>query len=189
MTTPFVSPHVIETSRLRLRQWREADKASFAAMSADPEVMYYFPSTLDAEASAQLIERFAERITVNGWGFWAAELKSSGECIGLIGLHLQDAESGIPHAPLVEIGWRIARSHWRQGYAEEGARAALRFAFDTLGLDRVYAFTAVVNEPSCRLMTKLGMRNIMQDFDHPKLAQGHRLERHYLYMIERSDFA
>ena len=180
-----VTPQMIETSRLRLRQWRETDRLPFAAMSADPEVMRYFPSTLDAGASAQLIERFAAGIAARGWGFWAVELKSSGAFVGLIGLHPQDAESGIPHAPLVEIGWRIARPHWRQGYAEEGARAALRFAFDTLGLERVYAFTAIVNEPSRHLMTKLGMRDTADDFDHPKLEQGHRLERHCLYVRER----
>ena len=175
----------LKTPRLRLRQWTEDDLAPFAEMSADAEVMRYFPGTLSADESTRLVERFAEGIRERGWGFWAVELIESGAFIGLIGLHPQGAESGIPDSPLIEVGWRIARPYWRRGYAEEGAREAMRFAFEMLRCDALYAFTVVNNHPSRQLMVKLGMRDTGHDFDHPKLPIGHRLRRHCLYVTTR----
>jgi ribosomal-protein-alanine N-acetyltransferase len=87
----------------------------------------------------------------------------------------------------VEIGWRIARAWWGQGYATEGARAALEAAFTQLGLDEIVSLTVAANTRSRRVMERIGMsHDPADDFDHPRLAQGHPLRRHVLYRIDRA---
>ena len=93
-----------------------------------------------------------------------------------------------PFTPCVEIGWRLSASHWGRGLATEGAREVLRYAFEELGLEEVVSFTVPDNLRSRRVMEKLGMvRDPGEDFDHPKLPQGHVLQRHVLYRIRAAD--
>ncbi|MGR5142241.1 GNAT family N-acetyltransferase [Photobacterium sp. DNB23_23_1] len=173
----------LETDRLILRQWKRDDYPDYANLNADPTVMQYFPAVLSQQESDAQAARITQLIAERGWGFWAAELKSTGKFIGFVGLHSQDLHSGIPNAPFVEIGWRLAKVHWGKGYAPEAARKALQYAFEQLRVPSVYAFTALPNTPSQRVMDKIGMVNIGQDFNHPKLPQGHSLQRHCLYQI------
>jgi RimJ/RimL family protein N-acetyltransferase len=92
--------------------------------------------------------------------------------------------------PCVEIGWRLAYDHWGRGYAPEAARASLGFGFETVGLDEIVSLTAPANLRSRRVMEKIGMtRNEADDFDHPRVADGHALKRHVLYRLKRSDWA
>ena len=100
-------------------------------------------------------------------------------------MHYKAADSGIPNAPLVEVGWRLGAEFWGKGYAPEAARAALGYAFTTLGLEAVYAFTALPNRASRRVMEKIGMVDTGEDFDHPDLPEEHWLARHCLYRIGR----
>lgn len=111
-------PGIIEfdTERLRLRQWQASDRAPFAALNADPAVMAFFPSLLTRAESDAMADRCASLITQRGWGFWAVELRRSGEFIGFVGLHQPSAE--LPFAPCVEVGWRLA--------APTGARVSPR---------------------------------------------------------------
>ncbi|MFM2484323.1 GNAT family N-acetyltransferase [Celerinatantimonas yamalensis] len=176
----------METQRLVLRQWRRDDYAHYAKLNADQQVMRYFPTTLSKQQSNLQAQRIQHLIAENGWGFWAVELKSTGQFIGFVGLHRQAEDSGIPNAPFVEIGWRLAAEFWGEGYAPEAAEKALEFAFNTLAVPCVYAFTALANIPSQRVMEKIGMVNTHQDFNHPQLATGHWLERHCLYQMTRS---
>lgn len=174
---------MLETKRLILRQWQDADYPHFARMCADPEVMKYFPSVLTESESHQLADRIRALIDKNGWGFWAVELKSTREFIGFVGLNAQDGESGLPNAPMLEIGWRTASQHWHKGYATEAAEQAIRYAFFVLGVDDVYSFTAKANIPSQMVMKRLGMVNTCMDFNHPRLPEGHELQCHCLYKI------
>ncbi|MFT8211678.1 MAG: GNAT family N-acetyltransferase [Symbiopectobacterium sp.] len=112
-------------------------------------------------------------------------MKSSGEFIGFIGLHELQAESGIPHAPLIEAGWRLQARHWGNGYATEGAKYAIRYTFEKLDAPAVYAFTPLQNLASQRVMIKIGMTNTGDDFNYPKIPAGHALERFCLYAIAR----
>jgi RimJ/RimL family protein N-acetyltransferase len=178
----------METQRLILRQWTSADLAAYATLNADPLVMKYFPSTLTREESDAQVDIIRNLITERGWGFWAVELKSTNEFIGFVGLHAQNESSGIPHAPFSEIGWRLSSQHWGKGYAPEAASKALEFAFETLNEPSVYAFTTLSNEPSQKVMRKLGMVNVKHDFNHPKLPEGHPLERHCLYRITKDEW-
>lgn len=179
---------MIETSRLILRQWRESDREPYRRLNADPQVMRYFPSRLTSEQSDSQLDVLRQLINLNGWGFWALEIKQTQEFIGFVGLHQQAEDSGIPNAPLVEIGWRLDVHHWGKGYAPEAACAALDYAFRQLNLEQVYSFTALTNVPSQRVMEKIGMLNTGQDFDHPKLPTGHELKRHCLYRMTREQW-
>ncbi len=176
----FPTPREIETDRIRLRQWREEDFAPFAALTADLEVMRYFPTTLSAEESAALAGRYRDLIAERGWGFWAAEEKASGDFMGFIGLHIPTAP--LSFAPCVEIGWRLARKWWGQGLATEGARGALEFGFRELDLDEIVSFTALVNHRSEAVMRRLGMRRD-STFEHPFVPPGHVLREHCLYRL------
>ena len=172
---------MIETERLVLRQWREQDRAPFASMNADPEVMQYFPAIKNREQSDQNIDAFRDSLDQNGWGFWAAELRRSGEFIGFIGLKSQQTE--LPLSPCIEVGWRLRKQYWRQGYASEGALASLQFAFEQIAADQIVSVTPVLNLPSIGVMRKIGMIDAEQNFDHPAVASGHRLSEHVLYII------
>jgi RimJ/RimL family protein N-acetyltransferase len=174
----------IETPRLLLRGWRDADVESWAEMNADPRVMEFFPRTYDrarAEAMACEIRTQLER---NGYGWWIVEIKESGRFAGVI--CIDDVGYEVPFAPPREVGWRLAFDAWDHGYATEGAAAALDFAFHTLGWDEVVAMTAALNIRSQRVMERLGMkRDLAGDFEHPRIEEGHRLRRHVLYRIRK----
>ncbi len=177
---------VLETERLLLRQWQKRDLKPFAELTADPLVMQHFPSVLTRYESDELVKKLQNHISEHGWGFWAVELKSIGECIGLVGIIHQSGD--MPHSPFVEIGWRLSSKHWRKGYTLEAAKATLNFAFQSVAVESVYAITTLDNLPSIGVMEKLGMINQEQDFNHPALPINHPLSRHCLYKIERSQF-
>ena len=173
---------MLETDRLILRRWKDSDREPFAAMNADPRVMEFFPATLTREESDAFIERIESHFENHGFGLFAAELKSDGSLIGFIGLHASTFQAHF--TPCVEIGWRIGVPYWNKGLATEGAREVIRFAFERLRLDRLVSFTSPENVASRRLMEKLGMtHNPADDFDHPRLPEGHRLRRHVLYQL------
>ncbi len=178
---------IIQTRRLHLRPWREKDFVSFAELNADPRVMQYFPSILNREESDSLAKRLKVFIEENGWGPWAVEVPHVADFIGFIGLFPVPFKAHF--TPAIEIGWRIAYEFWGQGFAIEGARAALEFGFEKLHLEEIVSFTAVVNQRSQKLMKKLNMQHDPgDDFNHPRLPKGHPLEPHVLYRIKRCDF-
>ena len=171
------------SKRLALRQWRLEDRQSFRQMGQDSEVMRHFPSLLSFAESDQLAQRIYDLIDKQGWGFWAVELLETKKFIGFVGLHKQEVSSGLPHTPFAEIGWRLSREYCGKGYAYEAAQLALQYAFEVLNCEQVYAFTSLTNHPSRRLMVKLGMADLKEDFDHPKVNVP-SLKRHCLYVIE-----
>jgi RimJ/RimL family protein N-acetyltransferase len=174
----------LRTERLVLRRWRQEDRAPFAEMNADAEVMRHFPSTLTREASDALVEQVERHFRSHGFGFWAVETREGAPFIGVVGLGVVTFEA--PFTPSVEFAWRLAREHWGKGYATEAARAAMAYGFGALGLDEIVAFTTPANTASRRVMEKLGMtRDPREDFDHPNLAAGHPLRRHVLYRARR----
>jgi len=180
-------PGVIETGRLLLREWKQSDREPFAAMNADPRVMQFMPTILTHEESAAVSERIEAHFREHGFGLFAAELRETGAFIGYIGISVPSFHAKF--TPCVEIGWRLAAEHWGRGLATEGARAVLRYGFETLGLEEVVSFTVPANLASRRVMEKIGMRrNEAEDFEHPGLPEGHPLRKHVLYRLERSEF-
>ena len=180
VSTTATQPIEFETERLKLRAWQEADLQPFAQLNADQDVMRYFPSVLTLKQSDDLAHKFQSLILEHGWGFWAVELKATGQFIGFTGLNAQPEQ--FIFSPCVEIGWRLAKPYWHQGYATEAAKACLQFAFNTLKLNEVVAFTAVHNTASEHVMQRLGMQ-AMYEFNHPALTQESPLSRHILYKI------
>ena len=174
----------LRTERLLLRRWRDGDLAPFAQLNADPEVMEHFPAPLTPAESDAMVARIEATFDDRGFGLWAVEVAKTGTFAGFVGLWWAAFDAHF--TPAVEVGWRLARSHWGHGYATEAARAATADGFGRLGLAEIVSFTAVVNPPSRRVMERLGMTHDPgDDFDHPALPPGHRLRRHVLYRLAR----
>lgn len=181
---------MIKTQRLILRPWQDEDLKAFALMNADLRVMEYFPSVLNQVESDKLAKRIQSKIDEKGWGFWAVSLSDTQEFIGMVGLNdLEPSSFPVPFVPAVEIGWRLAYDFWNKGYATEGAQAVLQYGFEVLHLEEIVAFTVVENQRSRHVMKKLGMsHNPADDFDHPNLPAGHRLQRHVLYRLKLNEW-
>jgi RimJ/RimL family protein N-acetyltransferase len=173
----------IETERLRLRQWTDADLEPFAALNADPAVMEFFPSLLSRAQSDALAARIRTAIAERGWGLWAVEVPGVSRFVGFVGLDVPGAN--LPPSPCVEIGWRIAAAHWGRGYASEAARAALDVGFRRLGLREIVSFTSLINRRSRAVMERIGMRFDGETFEHPNVPPGSPLRTHVLYRLGR----
>ena len=179
-----MEPLYLETTRLLLRGWREADREMFFRMNSDPRVMRHFPARLSRPESDALADRIIADLDRDGFGLYAAELRSRAEFIGFVGLSVPNFEA--PFMPAVEIGWRLAPRYWNLGLATEGARAVLRHAFGPLGMNQLVSITVPGNLASRRVMEKIGMtHDPADDFDHPRLPEGHPLRRHVLYRIRK----
>jgi RimJ/RimL family protein N-acetyltransferase len=175
----------LRTDRLVLRRWRAEDREPFAALNADPTVMRYFASTLSRVESDAVAARIEAHFGDHGFGLWAVEIVGAVPFAGFIGLQIPSFEAQF--TPCVEIGWRLAADCWGRGYATEGARAALDFGFDTLGLAEIVSFAVEANHPSRRVMERIGMtHNPADDFDHPMWRVGDPRRRHVLYRKGRN---
>ena len=176
---------ILTTDRLILRRWRDPDREAFARMNADSRVMEFYPAVLSQEESDAVADRIERHFREHGFGLCAAELRHGGTLIGFIGLSIPAFQAHF--TPCVEVGWRLDADYWGQGLATEGARAAVQYGFEVLGLEEIVSFTVPAKMRSRRVMEKLGMSySPADDFDHPRLPEGHPLRRHVLYRLRRS---
>lgn len=173
------------TERLLMRRWRDSDREPFAAMNADPEVMRHFPHLQPREESDASVDRFEQRFVEQGFGLWALELRETGEFLGFTGLN--PMPDGIPGEGGMEVGWRLARPAWGNGYATEAGRAALDLAFGPLGFGEIWSITAVTNVPSQAVMRRLGLSE-HAFFDHPRVPEGNHSRPHVAYRIGAADW-
>ena len=172
------------TERLLLREWREADLEPFARLNTDPEVMEYLPGPLKRSESQEFVDRIQEHFDRHGYGLYALERREDNAFIGFTGLNWAAFEEHF--TPALEVGWRLAREFWGQGYATEAARACLRHAFRETDIPEVVSFTVPANTRSAAVMKRLGMkRKEADDFIHPRLGPDHPLGAHILYRIDR----
>lgn len=177
-------PRVLETPRLRLRGWRDGDVEAWIAMNADARVREFFPSVASREESLDVAGRLRSALERDGYGWWVVERKREPGFAGVIALQPIPFEAHF--TPVHEIGWRLPFEAWGHGYASEGAAAAMRFAFEQLHLDGIVAITASINRRSRAVMERLQMtHDPRDDFDHPRVESGHRLQRHVLYRATR----
>lgn len=172
----------IKTPRLIIRQWKEADHEPYVQLNMDADVMEFFPSTKTKKQTLAQIEWFSQHINQYGYGFFAVERKDNHQFIGFTGLSRPGFESYF--TPCVEIGWRLSKANWGQGFAYEAAKACLEYGFTTLTLNEIYSFTSVHNVRSEKVMIKTGMMR-QGFFEHPQIEEGHFLKRHVLYKITR----
>lgn len=178
---------MIKTERLVLRRWRREDLEPFAKLNADPRVMEYFPALLSRQESDELAKRIGAQWEEQGWGPWAVSVPHVADFVGFIGLIKPSFDA--PFMPAVEVGWRLAFDDWGKGYATEGAKAVLAHGFETLHLGEIVSFTTVQNMRSRRVMERIGMHHDPKDdFDHPKLPEGHPLKRHVLYRLSHQEW-
>jgi RimJ/RimL family protein N-acetyltransferase len=181
-------PDPLRTERLLLRPWRASDLDAFAALNADPRVMELFPAVLSRAESEEIAVRVRRAFEENGYGLWAIEVPGVADFIGFTGLSRPRFEAHF--TPCVEIGWRLAFAHWGQGYATEASRAALHFGFASAKLEEIVSMTVPANRRSIAVMEKLGMRrDPADDFDHPRIPEGHPLRRHVLYRLRNAESA
>lgn len=175
---------MIETERLIVRPWRDSDRAPFAAMGQDPEVMRFLGPPQTRVESDAVIDRMIAMQAALGYCFWALERRTDAAFLGFCGL-----KPGPVDTPLegeVEIGWRLAHVHWGQGYAREAAQASLDWAWANLTINSVWSMTVPANTASWGLMERLGMSRLVdRDFDHPAVPDGSPLKRHIVYRIDR----
>jgi ribosomal-protein-alanine N-acetyltransferase len=178
---PPMTTTELRTPRLILRRWRESDREPFAQMNADAEVMRYFVRPLTQAESDASVARMTADFDRNDHGQWALEIPGEAPFIGFTGLWRP------PYMPVVEVGWRLARSYWGKGYATEAARAAIDDGFERVGLKEIVSFTSPLNQPSIRVMEKLGMtHDAADDFEHPNVPVGHALRFHVMYRLSRT---
>lgn len=174
----------LRTGRLTMRRWRESDLAPFAMLNSDPDVMEHFPSILSESETAEAIERFESHFEAHGFGLWAVEHNLTRRFIGFAGLSVPRFESHF--TPAVEVGWRLAKEQWGNGFATEAARAAVAFGFDEAELEEIVSFAIPANIRSIRVMRHLGMtHDPIDDFDHPIFLEDDRLRHHVLYRLTK----
>jgi RimJ/RimL family protein N-acetyltransferase len=178
---------ILSGSRVRLRPWRHADRAPFAAMNGDPRVMEFFRSPLSRAESDVMVDYIEAHFSRHRFGLWAVEVPGVAPFIGFTGLAIPRFSAHF--TPCVEIGWRLAVAYWGQGYATEAAQLALAYGFATLALTEIVSYTSATNRRSRAVMERLGMRcEPADDFDYPALPNGHPLRPHVLYRLGSGDY-
>lgn len=145
----------LETARLTLREMQLRDAEDLVRLNADPEVVQYTGDGPfeNLEAARSLVRNYRQYRDYR-MGRWLLHLKTSGEFIGWCGLKFHPEEN------VVDLGYRLLKKHWGQGYATEASEACLRYGFAVLGLDRVVANAMSPNAASLRVMQKVGMRPV-----------------------------
>ena len=182
-----VDDAVLDTKRLRLHRWLDADVRALAKLNSDPEVMEFLGVSLTSEQTTAMVDRFEAEWEDRGYGLFAVTWIETNESIGFIGLH--EPSFSAHFTPCVEIGWRLARPAWGRGLATEGAAAVRDWAFGTLELDELVSMTARINLRSRRVMEKIGFTcDPADDFDHPSSNLVEQLRPHVLYRARRSDW-
>lgn len=174
------SIYIFDSERLLFREWMTDDQDFFAKMNSNPRGMEFFTKVLTRDESDQFLDRIQNHFDHHGFGLYAICLKSTHQLIGYIGFMIATFKAYF--TPCIEIGWRIDEEYWGKGYATEGAKRVLEYGFNQLELEDVYSFTSKINKPSQRVMEKIGMSKI-DEFQHPRIDEGHPLKTHVLYHI------
>ena len=150
---------ILETPRLRLREYTPEDAPAILRLNSDTKIMRFAhkkPTKSLEEALAQ-IAVFQQQYAENGYGRWAVILKTTGEHIGYCGLKYRNAEAD-PRRDFTDIGYRFERKHWKSGFATEAARACLEFGFEHLNLQRLVGCAPSENKQSIRVLERIGLR-------------------------------
>ncbi len=172
--------YLFKSERLGFRNWANEDVVEFSKLNSDEAVMEHFPKTLSKKEVEELITKLKNHFTQNGFTYYATEILETGALIGMIGLAFQEYKTAF--TPAIDIGWRLKRSAWGKGYATEGAKRCLEYAFNELDINKVIAVCTVKNQKSENVMKKIGMKKI-GSFKHPELADYPEYEEHFCYEI------
>lgn len=172
--------YIFKSERLGFRNWLPEDLDRMSEINADPLVMKYFPAIQSAAQTKEFIERMQNQFAEKGFCYFAVDKLENGKFIGFIGISEQTFEADF--TPCIDIGWRLSSKEWNKGFATEGAKRCLEYAFNELHLEKLNAICPKVNLPSENVMKKIGMNKI-GEFKHPKLLNDERLEDCVLYVV------
>ncbi|EPE97641.1 GCN5-like N-acetyltransferase [Rhizobium grahamii CCGE 502] len=158
---------ILATDRLLLRNWTDDDRPLFHEINSDPEVMEFFAFRRDRVEADLMLDTIRDSIAKTGLGFYAIALKETDEPIGFCGLWRPKLEPFLP-AGTIEVGWRLAKRYWGNGYATEAGMAALRHGFTEFDPSEIVSFAVTDNHRSTAVMQRLGLHHEPdRDFDHP----------------------
>lgn len=179
---------MIETERLILRNWTDADVQPMYAIHQDTNVMEYLGGLKDLDATLAYINRLVKHYDQYGYTLYACDVKATKSLIGFIGLRFFDyLEKHV--TPMPEIAWRLSFDSWGQGYATEGAKAVLEYGFCKLDLSEIISIASACNQRSVRVMEKIGLQHDPKDdFDHPNLADDSPFRKMVLYRITQAQY-
>lgn len=178
-----MKPYIFKSERLGFRNWFSADIEQLSEINADPTVMEFFPGLPTKAQTIEFIERMQKQFVEKGFCYFAVDKLEDGEFIGFIGVSEQTFESDF--TPCMDIGWRLSAKEWNKGFATEGAKKCLDYAFNQLKLEKVISICPKINLPSENVMKKIGMKKV-KEFDHPKLLNDDRLRECVLYEIKNT---
>jgi len=175
--------YIFKSERLGFRNWSTNDVTEFAKINADLDVMEYFPKPLTISETSNFIDRLQKHYIKHNYNYFATEILGTGELIGFIGLAYQDYKSEF--TPATDIGWRLKKSAWGNGYATEGAKRCLKFAFKDLNLEKIISVFTEKNTKSEHVMKKIGMKKVGV-FNHPKLKAYPKYKTCICYEINKN---
>ncbi len=173
--------YIYTSERLGFRAWKSTDLPKLFVINSNSKVMEFFPNKPSLKETEGFIERMNTQYKESQYCYFAVEVIETGDFIGFIGLSKQTYEADF--TPCVDIGWRLDEQFWYKGYATEGAKASLHYAFKTLKLNEVVAVCPKVNTKSEQVMKKIGMQKITE-FKHVFLKDNPNLEVCVLYKIK-----
>lgn len=174
--------YLFKSQRLGFRNWKDSDIPKVALLNSDPLVMEYFPETLSEEKTREFVARMQQQYEHKGFCYFMVEKLETAEFIGFIGIAEPTYESAF--TPGIDIGWRIAQKEWNKGFATEGAKRCLEYAFNTLKVPRIFAVCPLINKRSVAVMQKIGMKEYGV-FEHPLLEKYEHLRTCVVYEIFR----
>ena len=174
--------YLFTSQRLGFRDCIAADIDKMIAISANENVMRFFPSLATPAQTKSFISRMQSLYAEKGYCYFAVDLLETDEFIGFIGLN--DLNYKAPFSPGFDLGWRLAEQHWGNGYATEGAKRSLEYAFETLNLPKIVAVAPKINMPSISIMKKIGMVKKLE-FKHPKLVEHSQILNCVCYEITK----
>jgi RimJ/RimL family protein N-acetyltransferase len=172
--------YLFKSERLGFRNWQQSDIVKMQEISSDPDVMEFFPYVATLQQTTEFVERMQKMFAETSYCYFAVDRLDTQEFIGFIGLCDQDYK--VPFCPMTDIGWRLNKKHWGNGFATEGAQKCLDYAFNEIGLKEVYSTAPRINEKSWSVMKKSGME-LHLEFNHPNLKDDERLADFLCYKI------
>jgi RimJ/RimL family protein N-acetyltransferase len=176
--------YIFKSERLGFRNWINSDLKELAEINSDPEVMEHFPSTLNEKETEDLLQRLIKHYDEKGYTYYATEILKTGELIGFIGLAYQTYKTEF--SPATDIGWRLKKSAWGKGYATEGAKRCLEYAFNELKINKIFSICTINNNKSENVMKKIGMIK-KGEFNHPELIDYPEYEKNNWYEIKNEE--
>jgi RimJ/RimL family protein N-acetyltransferase len=174
--------YLFTSDRLGFRNWNLDDVEKMHEINSDKKVMEFFPNIPTKEQTVSFIQRMQKQFEEKGFCYFAVDKLEDNEFIGFIGLSEQTYLADF--TPCVDIGWRIKSSEWNKGFATEGAKRCLDYAFDHLQLKEIYSIAPKINIRSEHIMIKIGMKK-EYEFEHPLLTENEKLRTCVLYKIQQ----